>query len=69
MTRLLASLSALWRGLRQATGDDAYERYLEHWRTEHFDADDSHDAEEPLNIKTFHAQRLDEQWQDIRRCC
>jgi uncharacterized short protein YbdD (DUF466 family) len=64
MTSLLTTLSSLWRGLRQATGDDAYERYLEYWR-----ADDSHDDEEPLDRKTFHARRLDQQWNQPRRCC
>jgi uncharacterized short protein YbdD (DUF466 family) len=66
---LTATLTALWRGLRQATGDDTYERYLEHWRTKNLDADDTHDEEEPLDRKTFHKDRLDKQWSQPRRCC
>ena len=55
--------------LGQATGDDAYERYLEHCRTKHFDSNDTHDEEEPLDRKTFHKDRLDKQWSQPRRCC
>ncbi|MDP6304852.1 MAG: YbdD/YjiX family protein [Alphaproteobacteria bacterium] len=72
LSALWCGLPTLWRGLRSATGDDAYERYLEHWHAEHLDADDSHDGEEPaepMDRKTFHKRRLDEDWKDVRRCC
>jgi|TARA_B100001964_G_scaffold27061_2_gene27074 uncharacterized short protein YbdD (DUF466 family) len=62
---LLSVLSTLWRGLRRATGDDAYDRYLEHWRVEHTVGSD----EEPMDIKTFYRTHQEAQWQDVRRCC
>jgi len=57
-----AWLGRLWGFLRQATGDDAYERYLAHCRTHH-------PAQSPLDRKAFHAAELGRRWNGIRRCC
>jgi len=57
-------LTSLWQGLRRASGEDAYERYLVHWHTH------SHSgSESPLDRKTFYAQSLEHKWNGIRRCC
>ncbi len=69
LTTLRASLSTLWRGLRRATGDDAYERYLEHWQAQHTTEQGGKEEDAPLDRKTFHARRLDEDWSQPRRCC
>jgi uncharacterized short protein YbdD (DUF466 family) len=52
-----------WRALRRATGDDAYERYLDHFRTEHAASG------APLSRREFHAREIDRKWSGVRRCC
>jgi uncharacterized short protein YbdD (DUF466 family) len=54
----------LWAWLRAVSGDDAYERYVAHWRAEHGES-----GEAPLDRKSFFRQCQDEQWNGIRRCC
>ena len=68
---------ALWfraiaRGLREVTGDDAYERYLEHWHRHHAISDEAGEnktSEKPLGRREFFRQREKERWNGIRRCC
>ena len=56
-------LKPLWQIIRTLSGDDAYERYLAHWR-------DHHDGEgAPLDRKTFYKQRQERKWNRINRCC
>jgi uncharacterized short protein YbdD (DUF466 family) len=53
---------ALWRLLRRISGDDAYERYLEHCRRFHPDR--------PLpDRRAFFAARQAGKWSGIARCC
>ncbi len=54
---------SVWRALRTATGDDAYERYLEHFRAKHTA------AETPLSRREFSAREMDRKWNGVRRCC
>ena len=56
-------LKQLWRGIRQLSGDDAYERYLQHHALHH--ANES----EPLTKKAFFQQWQDNQWRGVKRCC
>lgn len=61
-TGLRDDLKKLWDLLREATGDDAYERYLERHRRTH--------PELPaLSAKAFYAQEQDRKWGSINRCC
>ena len=62
--RLRTRLMRLWRGVRQASGDDAYERYLEHWRTHH-----AGDGTTPMDRKTFYATKQQRKWSGVNRCC
>jgi uncharacterized short protein YbdD (DUF466 family) len=57
------TLQRLWRALRALSGDDAYERYLAHWRAHH--------AGEgaPLDCRTFFKTEQERKWNGIRRCC
>ena len=51
-----------WRWLRSATGDDAYERYVEHHRVAHPD--------EPLASRAkFYEDRQRRKWSGVSRCC
>jgi uncharacterized short protein YbdD (DUF466 family) len=59
-----ARLKGLWRLLRAATGDDAYERYLRHWRMAH-----AQEGGQPLSRKAFHAAEIQRRWNGVRRCC
>ena len=62
--RLRMRLARIWRGLRQASGDDAYERYLEHWREHHAGA-----GARPMDRKTFYATEQERKWSGVNRCC
>jgi len=58
----LQRLQTFWQGVRRLSGDDAYERYLEHRSTHHAD-------EPPLTRTEFFRRWQDEQWRGARRCC
>jgi len=53
-----------WRWLRALSGDDEYDRYLEHFREHH-----SAGSEKPLSRRAFFRLRQDERWDRINRCC
>lgn len=59
----MRTLKRLWDGVRRLSGDDAYERYLEHWREHH-----AHDGE-PLSRRNFYKAEVDRKWSGVRRCC
>jgi uncharacterized short protein YbdD (DUF466 family) len=59
---IATALSALWRGLRAATGDDAYERYVEHHAAEH-------PGEPLLSRRAFFEADQKRKWSRINRCC
>lgn len=55
-------LQALWRWLRAATGDDAYERYIEHRSRKH--------PGEPLMTRSaFYDDAQRRKWSGVSRCC
>ena len=58
------ALRKIWSVIREATGDDAYERYLAHWRAEH-----SADGSRPLDRGSFYRDEQRRKWNGIRRCC
>ena len=59
-----SSLRRIWSLLREVTGDDAYERYVAHWRASH-----STDATGPLDRSSFYREEQRRKWEGIRRCC
>lgn len=61
--KALLLLRRLWRNLRRATGDDAYERYLAHWRELH-----GSDGK-PLDRAAFFKREQQRKWNGVRRCC
>ena len=61
---MLVALRKLWSLVREVTGDDAYERYLAHWRAEH-----SADGSRPLDRSSFYRDEQRRKWNGIRRCC
>lgn len=63
MKTVLEKLGGFWRWLRQVSGDDAYERYLAHWRAAHAGCG------APLTRAEFFRGEQDRKWSRIRRCC
>jgi len=56
------SIREVWRWLRAATGDDAYERYVEHRAAEH-------PGEPLLTRAAFYEERQRRKWSGVSRCC
>jgi uncharacterized short protein YbdD (DUF466 family) len=51
-----------WRFMRQASGDDAYERYLAHMAR-------SHPGEPVLRRSEHFRLHQERKWNGIKRCC
>lgn len=58
------ALRRAWAALRELTGDDAYERYLAHWRSQHAGG-----GAEPLSRAAFCREEQRRKWEGVRRCC
>ena len=61
---MVAALRHAWALLRELTGDDAYERYLAHWRSHPGSA-----GEAPLERAAFFRAEQKRKWDGVRRCC
>jgi uncharacterized short protein YbdD (DUF466 family) len=59
---MLGKLKAFWQIVRRLSGDDAYERYLQHHAAHHHD-------QIPLSKAVFFKQWQHEKWNGIKRCC
>ncbi len=64
LDRLQQKLITFWRGVRNATGDDAYQRYLDHWYATHKD-----DQTQPLGRREFFQAEQQRKWNRPNRCC
>ncbi len=65
---MLKPIKIFWRGLRRLSGDDAYERYLEH-RARRHRPEGTHPGGEPLSKAEFFRRRLEDKWDGVKRCC
>lgn len=62
-TRINRLLRGIWNAIRNISGDDAYERYLEHLRRHHPEA-------EPLTPRGFYESEQRRRWNGgPNRCC
>jgi uncharacterized short protein YbdD (DUF466 family) len=61
---VIDALRRAWALLRELTGDDAYERYLAHWRNHH-----AAEGVAPLDRVAFHREEQRRKWEGVRRCC
>ena len=52
-----------WRLLRRLSGDDAYERYLDHIRAVHGDTFN------PLDRAAYYRELTSRRWSGVKRCC
>jgi len=59
---MLSKFNAFWQGVRRLSGDDAYERYLQHHAAHHPD-------QTPLSKQAFFKRWQDEKWNGVKRCC
>jgi uncharacterized short protein YbdD (DUF466 family) len=55
-------LRLAWRFLRQVSGDDAYERYLDHMVQ-------AHPGEHAMRRGEYYRFRTEQKWNRITRCC
>ena len=55
-------LKKLWDVVRALSGDDSYERYVEHQQQ-------THPSQPILDRKAFFAINLKNKWSGIARCC
>lgn len=60
----MRTLKRIWKIVRRLSGDDAYERYLEHWRAHH-----AAGGGEPLSRQAFFKAEQERKWNGVRRCC
>ncbi len=63
---MLKKIKHLWHLVRRLSGDDAYERYLNHHADFHAA---TVDAPPPLSRKDFFKLCQDNKWSGINRCC
>ncbi|MEQ1526416.1 MAG: CstA-like transporter-associated (seleno)protein [Gallionella sp.] len=56
------TIRSLWRSIRELSGDDGYERYLQHHAAAH-----PHTA--PLSRTDWFAHEQQEKWTGVKRCC
>jgi uncharacterized short protein YbdD (DUF466 family) len=58
----ITTLRGAWHWIRWATGDDAYERYLEHHAL-------AHPAQPAMTRTAFYNDRQQRKWSGVSRCC
>jgi uncharacterized short protein YbdD (DUF466 family) len=67
---MIKKLLHLWhivcQNIRQLSGDDAYERYLQHHASYHAS---SVDALPALSRKEFFKLWQEDKWKGVKRCC
>ncbi len=56
------AIKTVWECVRTASGDNAYELYLNH----HAQA---HRGTEPMTRREFYAQQTEQKWSGVSRCC
>jgi uncharacterized short protein YbdD (DUF466 family) len=59
---VIKQLKSLWQAIRQLSGDDRYERYLQH-HTQH------HPDQPVQSREMFFKQWQDDKWKGVKRCC
>lgn len=62
MSDLITVWRRFWSGLRGITGDDAYERYIDHHQARH-------PGEPALGRDAFFRAELERRWSQPNRCC
>ena len=58
-----------WHFVRRLSGDDAYERYLQHYAEVHADMGNDEARPPLLSREEFFKQWQDGKWKGVKRCC
>jgi uncharacterized short protein YbdD (DUF466 family) len=64
MTRLTGYGRKIVDFIRQLSGDDSYERYLQHWQNHH-----AQQHEMPMSRADFFKAECERKWNGVKRCC
>lgn len=64
----MITIKRVWQGLRRLSGDDAYERYLEHFNRVHLD-EGADPGQKPLDKAEYFKQWQEQKWNGVKRCC
>ena len=59
--QMMGALQVFWRGLRQWSGDSAYETYLA--------CAERHPTKKPLSATEFYVEQLNRKYSRPNRCC
>lgn len=62
MSSLKRKLEIFWKFFQDLIGESDYERYLEHYLSEH-------PGKQPLTKQEFYMQETERKWNNIRKCC
>ena len=62
LAQLQQSCASVWSVVRELSGDDAYERYLQHQAL-------AHPHEQPLERAAFFKAEQHRKGEGVRRCC
>ena len=66
---MLNRFKTIWKNIRQLTGDDAYERYLQHFNEHQLHELDASLSREPLSREAFFKEWQEGKWKGVKRCC
>ena len=61
-------MKVVWQTVRQLSGEDAYERYLQHHARQH-QGQEGGACHPPLSKAAFYKQWQDDKWNGVKRCC
>ena len=62
LTQMRSAAKTVWECVRTVTGDNAYDRYLQHH-------EQTHPGTPPLSRRAFYDESMDQKWSGINRCC
>jgi uncharacterized short protein YbdD (DUF466 family) len=62
LTQMRSAAKTAWECVRTVTGDNAYDRYLQHH-------EQTHPGTPPLSRRAFYDESMDQKWSGINRCC
>ncbi len=67
----MINFKQIWQHIRELSGDDAYERYLQHCAQHHRHETvvDKDDVSPPFSREMFFKEWQEKKWKGVKRCC
>jgi uncharacterized short protein YbdD (DUF466 family) len=65
---MIERLKLFWRLVRRISGDDGYDRYLQHYADRHQN-DSGQAGDGPLSKAEFFRRWQEQKWNGVKRCC